>query len=493
MSHHAHPEWVSSVRGSVASGGSRALTRLQIVCDAVAVMASMGAAAVVQRVLADRWAVFKQPVAFHEYALVAYLALPLFLFLVGVFGLGSSVAERWTKAETVGRLLMLHAVAFLGVSALQFVTQSVVNRTLVGLFFFCVFVLTTTQRLALTAWVDVQYRRSHGPPILVLMGEQSPRMADFVRDALRARHPPTILGRLSDVPMQSNDAAVAEASVALLGPLASLSDVLHENAVREVVFFAPYHHPEVMQAELMVCEQLGVPAHFVVDLAQVARARPRIADLYAHPTVSFDVAPKAAASLAMKHAVDPILAAFALVAALPVLTVAVVGILVSMGRPVFFVQTRAGLRGRPFRMFKLRTMCAGAEAQRDALAAYNEMGGPAFKMTDDPRVTAWGAFLRRTSIDELPQLLNVVNGTMSLVGPRPLPVAEQAQIRGVERRRLSMKPGITCLWQISGRSDLDFDDWMLLDLRYVDEWSLWLDLTVLLRTIPVVLFRRGAR
>jgi len=157
-----------------------------------------------------------------------------------------------------------------------------------------------------------------------------------------------------------------------------------------------------------------------------------------------------------------------------------------------FAQARAGLYGRPFRMLKFRTMRQGAEDEQGELLRSNEMSGPVFKLRDDPRVTRLGRFLRRTSLDELPQLLNVLTGSMSLVGPRPLPVSEQAAIRGWQRRRLTMKPGLTCLWQVAGRNDVDFVDWMLLDLQYIEQWSLWLDLLLLLKTLPVVLFGRGA-
>jgi lipopolysaccharide/colanic/teichoic acid biosynthesis glycosyltransferase len=143
-------------------------------------------------------------------------------------------------------------------------------------------------------------------------------------------------------------------------------------------------------------------------------------------------------------------------------------------------------------MYKFRTMIEGAEQMRDQLAHLNEMGGPVFKIADDPRLTAVGRFLRRTSLDELPQLWNVLKGEMSLVGPRPLPVYEASRIKGAQRRRLAMRPGLTGLWQVSGRNTVDFDGWMQLDLLYVDRWSLGLDLKILLRTIPVVLRGEGA-
>jgi lipopolysaccharide/colanic/teichoic acid biosynthesis glycosyltransferase len=163
------------------------------------------------------------------------------------------------------------------------------------------------------------------------------------------------------------------------------------------------------------------------------------------------------------------------------------------GGPVFFTQERVGHRGRPFRMWKFRSMVPGAEEQLQALLPLNAVDGPAFKMPEDPRVTTVGRWLRRFSVDELPQLWNVVRGEMSLVGPRPPLPSEARTLQGDERRRFSVPQGMTGLWQVSGRADLPWDQWVALDLRYVDEWTPWLDLWLLLRTVPAVLRGTGAR
>ena len=162
---------------------------------------------------------------------------------------------------------------------------------------------------------------------------------------------------------------------------------------------------------------------------------------------------------------------------------------------LYFIQPRGGKNGRPFKMFKFRTMVTDADEIKKELADKNEMSGPVFKMDNDPRIFPFGALLRKWSIDELPQLINVILGQMSLVGPRPLPIDEVEEIQETaHRRRLSMKPGITCIWQISGRNEInDFDDWVKLDLQYIDNWSLFLDLKILLKTIPAVLLNRGAK
>jgi lipopolysaccharide/colanic/teichoic acid biosynthesis glycosyltransferase len=160
---------------------------------------------------------------------------------------------------------------------------------------------------------------------------------------------------------------------------------------------------------------------------------------------------------------------------------------------VFFTQERLGMNKRRFKLLKFRSMVVDAEARRAGLETLNEMDGPVFKIANDPRITRVGRFIRRTSIDELPQLLNVLKGDMSLVGPRPPLPSEVDRYQWLDRKRISVMPGITCLWQISGRNDLSFEQWMEMDRQYIEKWSLWLDLKILVKTIPVVVLRRGAR
>jgi len=200
-----------------------------------------------------------------------------------------------------------------------------------------------------------------------------------------------------------------------------------------------------------------------------------------------------APAVVVKTLVDRLLAGALLVALAPLMILTAAAVRLFLGSPILFVQRRAGFYGRPFWMLKFRTMRVGAEAEQTALRPRNEMDGPVFKLADDPRVPRFGRFLRRSSLDELPQLFNVLLGQMSLVGPRPLPLGETELLTGGHRRRLSMRPGLTCLWQVSGRNDLSFREWMALDLDYVDRWSLGLDLAILLRTIPAILTGRGAR
>jgi exopolysaccharide biosynthesis polyprenyl glycosylphosphotransferase len=230
------------------------------------------------------------------------------------------------------------------------------------------------------------------------------------------------------------------------------------------------------------------------DFLQTTIARPTFDVLGGKLMLVFHTTPKISWALWLKEVIDRICALVLITVTLPLWIVAIVGIKLTSRGPVFFLQDRAGRHGNPFRMVKFRTMSVDAESAREVLETQNEMTGPVFKLKHDPRVLPFGRWLRRLSIDELPQLINVLRGEMSLVGPRPLPVYEIKRIeKHAQRRRLSVKPGLTCLWQVMGRNRItSFEDWVALDLKYIDNWSLWLDLKILVKTVPAVLRGSGA-
>ncbi len=197
--------------------------------------------------------------------------------------------------------------------------------------------------------------------------------------------------------------------------------------------------------------------------------------------------------LLLKRVLDLALSSALLALLSPLLLAVAIAIKITSPGPVLFAQERVGMNRRRFMMYKFRSMYIDAEQRRAEVAHLNEMDGPVFKIRNDPRVTPLGRWLRATSIDELPQLFNVLRGQISLVGPRPPIMDEVERYEWLYRKRLSIKPGVTCFWQISGRNDLSFRQWMELDRSYVDNWSLWLDLKILFLTVPAVLFRKGAR
>lgn len=466
-----------------------ALRKIHLGLDALVLVAAMALAFGVHTAMRDLVPALKVPPPFPMYAVLASMTLPLWLGLIALLNLHRSFEKPWTRVALIVELLKLHALGLVGLSLVLFVTQTVINRSLIVLFLGCTVLLMYAQRAAISTWVRHRHRRGHGQEQILLVGSPSVHMAAFIKAAESDILSANVVGFIGEEESGEEEWESPER----LGSLDEIESVLHQHAIDQVIFFAPSDRPEAVPDALRHCELVGVPASFSIDLAQQGHATPRVVYLHDHAFISFDVAPKGHGALAIKHALDAVAAGLGILILSPILLLAALAILITMGRPIFFIQERAGLFGRRFRMVKFRSMVRDAEAGRSALQDVNEMDGPVFKVTDDPRVTRLGSFLRKSSIDELPQLFNVLGGTMSLVGPRPLPRIEQEQIRGWQRRRLSMKPGITGLWQVSGRSDLGFEEWMALDLRYIDEWSLGGDLRILLRTLPVVLFGRGAR
>lgn len=278
-------------------------------------------------------------------------------------------------------------------------------------------------------------------------------------------------------------------------PVESLAEMLHEHSANGVILAAKHTFFGQLEEAIEVCEREGVEAWLLADFFKTQVSKTSVDDFYGRPMLVFRSAPSTSWQGLAKQAMD-VVGAFCLLVGLSwlLLPVALLIKLTSPG-PVLFKQRRSGLNGEPFTMLKFRSMVSDAEQRKHELEALNEMSGPVFKLTHDPRVTPVGRFLRRFSLDELPQLINVLRGEMSLVGPRPLPVDEVKRFNDLaHRRRLSVKPGLTCLWQISGRSEVrDFKDWVRLDLDYIDHWSLWLDLKILLRTVPVVFAGTGAK
>jgi len=277
-------------------------------------------------------------------------------------------------------------------------------------------------------------------------------------------------------------------------PVSELVAAVHVHSISRVLFAAQHVHFSKIEEAVQACETEGVEAWIAADFFQTAIARPTFDVLGGRLMLVFHSTPQASWELLCKGVVDRVGALVLLLISLPLWLVAVIGIRFASRGPVFFKQERAGHYGKPFVMWKFRTMDTSAEARRLELEARNEMDGPVFKITDDPRVFSFGRWLRRTSIDELPQLINVLRGEMSLVGPRPLPVYEIQRIeKHAQRRRLSVKPGLTCLWQVTGRNGIkNFEEWVALDLKYIDNWSFWLDLKILLQTLPAVLRGIGA-
>lgn len=463
-----------------------AFRRLTLLLDAVVLPVSMIAAYRLHLALMPYVPALRTPPEAADYAALLYMTVTLFLALIVLLRLHTLFERRVSKLELLLDLFKLHVVGFLGLAGLLFTSNIVLNRAIVFAFLGVNLPLMFLVRVAVTAYAEASFARGESRRAWLVVGDGSPGLAQMLAEAAAEPWPPKVLGLLSERPPE------LEGLPPHLGPPSKLAQVLHDGHVDLVLFYPPLHHPDAAGELLAACERLGVPAAFAVDAGHRYPLTPQVVTHGGTALITFDWVPPRPAAIAIKQAFDVIASAVLLVLLSPLLLATALAIRAAMGGPVLFGQERVGLYGRRFKLLKFRTMVLDAEAQKAALSGQNEMSGPVFKIAQDPRVTPLGRFLRRWSIDELPQLFNVVQGSMSLVGPRPLPVSEQQEIVGWYRRRLSMKPGITGLWQVSGRSQVDFDEWMKLDLRYVDQWSLRQDLKILLRTLPAVVSRRGA-
>jgi len=280
----------------------------------------------------------------------------------------------------------------------------------------------------------------------------------------------------------------------VVSDFAHLSSFLRDNVVDEIIIALPFAslHPQAARIA-MQCEEQGITTRVLPNIFDLKVARARADELEDTSLITNYTGVAESWPVLVKRGLDIVVSAILLVLLAPLLLLVAILIKVTSPGPVLFIQNRVGYNKRRFKVYKFRTMTPGAEHKIKELEHLNEVSGPVFKIKNDPRITPVGKLLRKTSIDELPQLFNVLKGDMSLVGPRPLPERDYAGFnQDWQRRRFSVRPGITCLWQINGRSSIAFDKWMQLDLEYIDRWSLWLDFEILLRTIPAVLKGSGA-
>jgi exopolysaccharide biosynthesis polyprenyl glycosylphosphotransferase len=428
--------------------------------------------------------------AFERYALLLLGILPIWVPLLYAAGFHRShrtlplFEEIWAVAK----------VAFGGTALLTLLVYGIrlefVSRWLLAVFAVVNFFFLAGERVALrllSRWV-----RSRGynfrTVLLVGTGPKASQLADFMEG-----HPHwgfRVLGYLDD----DNGGEIRRSNRwACVGRIGDLETVLGREVIDEVIFVIEKGKLGDYEHALLVAERHGVRAHVSLDIFPHVLAHPVLEELDGIPLLTFTTTPSNPAQLVVKRAIDLGFSLVLFLLTLPIQALAALAIKLTSPGPIFFRQVRCGLNGRHFTLLKFRTMEAKAEERLLEIAHLNEMTGPVFKAAHDPRLTPVGRLLRRLSIDEIPQLWNVIVGDMSLVGPRPPLPEEVARYEPWQRRRLSMSPGLTCLWQVSGRSELDFDRWMALDLKYIDTWSPILDLKILLKTVPAVLTGRGAR
>jgi exopolysaccharide biosynthesis polyprenyl glycosylphosphotransferase len=394
--------------------------------------------------------------------------------------------EAWdlVKAISFGTLLLIGAAFF--ADRLHYVTADVV---------LAFWVANTVAALAVRELLTLLLRlmRLHGRNLRHLLIIGTNRRARKLAAVIQA-HPElgySIRGFV-DNRWQGSDYGEGE----LVASLDAIGPYLRTHVVDEVLIALPMATLYEKAAHVVkLCENQGIVVHFLpgFDFLNAGSSRAAFDSLEGEPVIIVLPPPMDGWQFALKRLIDVTGAGLGLLLLSPVLLAVALAIKLTSEGPVLFVQERVGLNKRIFRMLKFRTMVKNAEDMRQAVEHLNEASGPVFKIENDPRVTRLGAFLRRTSLDELPQLMNVLRGDMSLVGPRPLPLCDYAGFeRDWHRRRFSVRPGITCLWQVRGRSSLAFDQWMELDMEYINRWSVWLDIRILAETIRAVVAQKGA-
>jgi exopolysaccharide biosynthesis polyprenyl glycosylphosphotransferase len=400
------------------------------------------------------------------------------------------LSRRRFEILDVVKAMTLNTACF--VAFASFFSIQMITVQFLGLFWLVTTLFLSIGRLAIRHLAA--YFRAHGKDLryMLILGT-NPRAVEFARRLLATpERGYRLLGFVDDD--WPGMIGLKKAGFRVVSDYANLAEYLRRNVVDEVAIYLPFgsfyrHSSEVA----CLCEQHGITMRFSSDVFGLKTTRWRAEEFEGDQyittyTGSSELWPRIA-----KRILDVSVATGAVLLLSPLLLIAAIAIKITSPGPVFFLQERIGLNKRRFKIFKFRTMVPNAEKLMTVLEKQNEAKGPVFKIRNDPRITPIGKLLRRSSIDELPQLLNVLNGDMSLVGPRPLPVRDfEGFNEDWQRRRFSVKPGITCLWQVKGRSTISFDEWMLLDLQYMDEWSLWLDLKILARTVPAVLRGQGA-
>ncbi|MFD2255849.1 sugar transferase [Luteolibacter algae] len=413
---------------------------------------------------------------------VLCIVVPFIPLVLEKFGYYDHIRTKTTAKSVVKLLQALLIIAlFVGTFAL-FAKLLDTRRLAVGNGFAFVFVLLLARDRMTTAWMRRRNADEASKEHVVLAGTTEET------DAILAELDPEIIDSWKIVAYFN----LTEK------PVEDLFEILRKESVSRVIFVAKETGFDKVARAIEACELQGVEAWVAASFIRTQIARPVFDALGSKPMLVLRSTPELSWELLCKEFVDRMGSLIIILFSLPLWIIAAIGIkIASPGAPVLFSQMRAGRYGKPFRMWKFRTMVANAEELLQQIKEEhgNQMDGPVFKLDNDPRIFPFGALLRKLSIDELPQLLNVLMGDMSLVGPRPLPLYEVEAFGELShRRRLSVKPGITCEWQAGGRNKItNFEDWVAMDLRYIDNWSLWLDFQILLRTIPAVLFGKGAK
>ena len=433
----------------------------------------------------------ERPIDFWRHIALLPLVLGLMMPLLWISGAYERMRVRslfsygWIVARSIAiTLVVLSTVLFL-------LKVGSISRMVLLLFGALLLVLLVGMRAALVWWYfrrAVERNENYLKVVIIGTGERARRLSDKLRQ--HTEWGVEILGYLDP---EERQVAPAVNDAPVLGRVGEIAQVLQSRVVDEVIVAVPRSLLGDAQVIADVCAQEGVMLRFMADVFDLQVSRMSLVNLDEIPLLTFEPVAQDERKLIVKRIFDLTVTLAAMPVLLPILLAVALAVRLDSPGPILFKQPRVGLRKRVFPMYKFRSMYRDAEQRLKEIEHLNEAQGPIFKIANDPRVTRVGRFIRKTSLDELPQLFNVIRGHMSLVGPRPMSLRDVGLFdQSIQRRRFSVRPGLTCIWQISGRSNLPFEKWLALDLAYIDNWSLGLDLKILLKTVPIILRGTGA-
>lgn len=422
-----------------------------------------------------------------EHYIIALIIIPLWFGLLELFEMGA-MARIQRYRQIIKKYIL---VILAGTVALSFIAQILgyawVSTNLLFAFALLNFLVLTTQKLAGRTVLKYLRRKGYNTRLLIVIADES--SADFIRQIKETEEwGYRIRGIVTDSEKIKNEFG---GKISIYSENEDFTKVIDERVIDEVFYCKQQFNASYIQKLVQECREVGVSFHIHNKVLSFSGLSPKLYFLNQQFFISFRNTPENYLALKVKGTLDFFLSILVMVLISPFVLLIAIAIKLDDGGPVFFKQTRVGKHGRLFKCIKFRTMVIDAEEVKEKIMNLNEQDGPVFKIKNDPRITRVGRLLRKTSLDELPQFVNVLAGDMSIVGPRPPIPSEVMQYQRHLKRRLSINPGITCIWQVSGRNNVPFDKWMEMDMEYIDNWSLRLDFIIMLKTVKVIFDRNG--
>jgi exopolysaccharide biosynthesis polyprenyl glycosylphosphotransferase len=422
-----------------------------------------------------------------QYMWILIVYIPVWLFLMG----NSKIYDKivYFNYDKILRIALFSSLisALLLAAMMFFVKETAFSRSLYATFVGLSTITLTVEKFLYKYSAMQRHMRLHKISRVIIVGVPSVAKK-FTEYVFRNKVDVNILGY---VRVKGNKPIKGHIE---LGTIEELDKIIKENVVDEIIFALPKTYLGEVEKYVLMCEEMGLTVRMLLDLYDLKIAKTYLSNIGTLPMLTFDSVSLNQAQLFLKRLMDIVGALIGITITGFISIFVMIAIKLDSPGPVIFAQDRVGLNGRTFKLYKFRSMCMDAEAQKCQLVEYNEIhGGLMFKIKNDPRITKVGRFIRKTSIDELPQFINVLRGEMSLVGTRPPTLDEVSKYENYQRRRISIKPGITGMWQVNGRSSiLDFDEVVKLDTSYIDEWSILLDIKIILKTVLVIFKKKGA-